>query len=159
MNTGNSEIIHQVRKCSEQSKSTQQQTYTNMILKLKLINTFKLFIQAEMSNAFLSSGTLVFVKAPARGECFAPSRLKCLKYFCYPAPQFLLKRQLEESASHHKHASHMTGMSGAERVSRRYAVRIRPMESVAWAKFRQVFELCSKQYRICIHFVPTQNTS
>ena len=38
------------------------------------------------------------------------------------------------------------------RVQRRYAVRIRPMESVAWAHFEQIFELFIERYRICTYF-------
>ena len=38
------------------------------------------------------------------------------------------------------------------RVRRRYAVQIRPMESVAWAHFRQIFELFVELYRICRYF-------
>ena len=34
-------------------------------------------------------------------------------------------------------------------VQRRYAVQIRPMESVAWAIFRQIFELFIEFNKIC----------
>ncbi len=38
------------------------------------------------------------------------------------------------------------------RVQRRYAVRIRPMESITWAHFGQIFELFIELYKICSHF-------
>ena len=38
------------------------------------------------------------------------------------------------------------------RVQRRYAVQIRPMESMAWTHFVQIFELFIELYRICTHF-------
>ena len=38
------------------------------------------------------------------------------------------------------------------RMQRRYAVQIRPMESVAWAHFRQIFDLFIELYSICTHF-------
>ncbi len=37
-------------------------------------------------------------------------------------------------------------------MQRRYAVQIRPVESVAWAHFGQIFKLFIEQYRICTHF-------
>ncbi len=40
------------------------------------------------------------------------------------------------------------------RVQRRYAVRIRPMESVAWAHFGYIFDLFIKLYIICRYFFP-----
>ena len=38
------------------------------------------------------------------------------------------------------------------RVQRRYAVRIRPMESITWAHFGQIFELFIELCKICTHF-------
>jgi hypothetical protein len=51
--------------------------------------------------------------------------------------------------------SHVTRRAEVARVIRvqtRYAVRIRPMESMAWAHFGQIFDLFIDMYRICTHF-------
>ncbi len=51
--------------------------------------------------------------------------------------------------------AHMTRravVSRVIRVQRRYAVQIRPMESIDFVHFRQIFELFIEQYRICTHF-------
>ena len=51
-----------------------------MSLKLKLVDTFKICIWAEMSKVLLLSGTLVFAKALAGGECFAPYNFSIMKH-------------------------------------------------------------------------------
>ena len=43
-----------------------------MILKLKIINTFKIKIWVEMSKVLLTSGTLIFAKPLVREYCVAP---------------------------------------------------------------------------------------
>ena len=51
-------------------------------------------------------------------------------------------------------SSHMTRravVSRVIRVQRRDTVQIRPMESITWAHFGQIFKLFIERYRICTH--------
>ncbi len=50
------------------------------------------------------------------------------------------------------HMTRRAVVSRVIRVQRRYAVWIRPMESVAWADFGYIFELFIERYRICRYF-------
>ncbi len=43
-------------------------------------------------------------------------------------------------------------VSRVVRVQRRYTTRIRPMESMVWAQFGQMFELFSNRYMLCTYF-------
>ena len=56
------------------------------------------------------------------------------------------------------HMTRRAVVSRAIRVQRRYAVRIRPMESRGLVSFGNIFELFIERYRICTYF-PTWNES